>query len=368
MRMLGIAVVLLLAVSTPAVLGADFDGDSRDDIAVFRPSTGLWSVRGVTRTYFGARGDTPSPGDYNGDGIADFAVHRSSVNLWIARGITRTYYGNSATDTPLTGGGGGQRIYDYVVRPGDGDDLEAALASDVYRSVFIPAGNYAIDGIITVDHVTKIVGEDRSHTSLNFANDCYLAISTGCKVEGIRLYSGGMEGSRGNFYVRASYVTVENCISEGSASYGFQHASGLCVSFIDCITIHSINAGFKGCNNDSCRFLNCSTCYCGTGFADCRNLANCEVQGFGPSMYGRTGVGFSGCVRVSNSYAYECDSTGFLSCSMISSCWVNGGDGGWTDYGFRLCSYISSCHAENCSVAFRDNYFADDVTTMYSCN
>jgi len=290
-------------------------------------------------------------------------VYRPSVNLWTAKGITRTYYGNSATDTPLTGGGGGQRIYDYVVKTGDGDDLEAALASDVYRSVFIPAGNYAIDEIITVDHVTKIVGEDRFSTSLNFANDCYLDINTGCKVEGLRLYWGGTGGSRGNLYARANYVTIENCISETSTGYGFQHADGVYVSFIDCIASQSGNAGFKGCNNDSCRFVNCLARSCApTGFAECRNLANCYVDGLGSSL-----IGFYGCVRVSNCHAYGCSNNGFYSCSLISACSVDGAS--VTVYGFQLCSYLSSCHAENCTVSsFHDNYFTDDVTTKYSCN
>ena len=54
----------------PVSLAADFNGDGRDDIAVFRPSIGLWAVRGVTRVYFGGSGDNPVPADYNHDGRA----------------------------------------------------------------------------------------------------------------------------------------------------------------------------------------------------------------------------------------------------------------------------------------------------------
>ncbi len=350
---------LIWSVGMPA---ADFDGDSRDDVAIFRPSNGLWAVRGVTRVYFGTNGDVPAAGEFTGDGVAEIGVFRSSSGLWAIRGVSRIYFGSLA-DTPLTGGGGGQRTYDYVVKPGDGEDLEEALSSDVYRSVFIPAGDYTIDEIITVDHVRKIVGEDRLSTSLNFSNDCYLDINTGCKVEGIRLYGGGTEGSRGNLYVRTHYVTVENCLSETSTGYGFQHAQGEYASFIDCIASQSTSAGFKGCNNDSCRFLNCLARYCNPcGFNECRNLANCTVVGYGSSLNG-----FDSCARVSNCYAYGCGDNGFYSCSMVSACSVDGAS--VTDYGFQLCSYLSSCHAENCTVAsFYDNYFADNVVTKYSCN
>ncbi len=72
---------------------ADFNGDGTGDIAVFRAASGLWSVRGVTRIYFGAAGDVPVPGDYGGGGTDQPAIFRSASGLWIARGVTRVYYG-----------------------------------------------------------------------------------------------------------------------------------------------------------------------------------------------------------------------------------------------------------------------------------
>ena len=38
---------------------ADFTGDSLDKIGIFRPATGLWAIKGVTREYFGGAGDVP---------------------------------------------------------------------------------------------------------------------------------------------------------------------------------------------------------------------------------------------------------------------------------------------------------------------
>ncbi|HOO78096.1 MAG TPA: tail fiber domain-containing protein [bacterium] len=81
----------------------DFNGDGTDDIAVFSPTSGKWSVRGYTRVYYGA-GKTPMAGDYNGDGKDDVAVWDSVTGKWSVRGITRAYYGSSG-DLPLGAAG-----------------------------------------------------------------------------------------------------------------------------------------------------------------------------------------------------------------------------------------------------------------------
>ena len=82
------------------LFAGDFNADSYSDIAVFRASSGLWSVRGITRVYFGQSGDIPIPADFDGDSTADMAVFRPSNGLWAVRGVTRFYYGASG-DTPI---------------------------------------------------------------------------------------------------------------------------------------------------------------------------------------------------------------------------------------------------------------------------
>ena len=63
---------------------ADFDGDGRTDLSVFRPSEGNWylnrSTAGFNVINFGSAGDEIVPGDYDGDGKADTAVKRG--NTW----------------------------------------------------------------------------------------------------------------------------------------------------------------------------------------------------------------------------------------------------------------------------------------------
>ncbi len=95
----------LLPTDTPVV--ADYDGDGRNDLAVFRngnwffmASTGL-----QTRHYqFGIAGDKPVPADYDGDGRTDFAVYRPSTGIWYVQQSTQGFYAvkwGLSTDLPV---------------------------------------------------------------------------------------------------------------------------------------------------------------------------------------------------------------------------------------------------------------------------
>lgn len=80
----------------------DFNGDGSSDIAVFRPTSGLWAIRGITRVYFGGASDQTVPDDYNGDGTTDIGIFRRASGLWAIRFVTRTYFG-SGLDLPIPG-------------------------------------------------------------------------------------------------------------------------------------------------------------------------------------------------------------------------------------------------------------------------
>ena len=79
---------------------SDYDGDGTKDIAIFRGTSGLWAIRGITRIYFGGSSDEPIPGDFNDDSISDIAIFRESSGLWAVRGLTRGYFGTT-DDIPL---------------------------------------------------------------------------------------------------------------------------------------------------------------------------------------------------------------------------------------------------------------------------
>jgi hypothetical protein len=76
---------------------ADYNGDKKADLAIYRPSDGTWRIRGQTTQQWGVLGDLPIPADYNGDKKADVAIFRSSSSEVKTKifGIQKTAYGGS---------------------------------------------------------------------------------------------------------------------------------------------------------------------------------------------------------------------------------------------------------------------------------
>jgi hypothetical protein len=113
------------------IVSADYDGDGRTDFAVWRPSTGNWfwlnSSNGQFNAgQFGQNGDIPVVGDYDGDGKSDLAVFRPSNGVWyiyhLGTGSIRIQQFGLGTDKVAQGDYDADGKTDIAVwRPTDGN-------------------------------------------------------------------------------------------------------------------------------------------------------------------------------------------------------------------------------------------------------
>lgn len=146
--------------SADRISPADFTGDGKSDVAIFRPSSGEWFVlRSEDFSFysfpFGANGDVPVPGDYDGDGKADAAVFRPSNSTWYiansSGGTTITAFG-AAADKPVPADYDGDGRTDLAIyRPSLGQWWLSRTSAGTIVATFGIATDKPVQGDYTGD-------------------------------------------------------------------------------------------------------------------------------------------------------------------------------------------------------------------------
>lgn len=144
----------------------DFTGDGKIDVTFWRPSTGEWYIlRSENNTLygfpFGTAGDVPVPADYDGDGKADVAVFRPSVGLWyISRssdGLLNVAHFGITGDVPVSGDFDGDGKADIAIfRPSGGEWWIQCSTSGLRALQFGAGTDKAVSADYTGDGKTDI--------------------------------------------------------------------------------------------------------------------------------------------------------------------------------------------------------------------
>lgn len=173
---------------------ADFDGDGRTDVSVWRPSDGNWhisqSTAGYARYVWGASGDQIIPGDYDGDGKTDVAVWRPSTGGWFilnsGNGTFSQYTWGIATDVTVPGDYDNDGRTDVAVwRPSTGEWVILRSTGGSQTNIWGASGDVPLSGDFDGDGQTDLAVR-RPSTGQWFINrsaDGFVTITWGVSTD-----------------------------------------------------------------------------------------------------------------------------------------------------------------------------------------
>ncbi len=176
-----------------AKASADFDGDLKTDLSVFRPSTGSWFILhssdfSVRAQQFGTNGDIPAPEDYDGDNITDIGVFRPSSGTWFyLRSSDNTFVAaqfGANGDIPVAADYDGDARADLTVfRPSSGTWFRLNSSNGTFTAVsFGTNGDVPVAGDFDGDgksDITVFRPSTGAWFRLNSANSQFSAVSFG---------------------------------------------------------------------------------------------------------------------------------------------------------------------------------------------
>lgn len=177
---------LTCSVVAPVKSRADFDGDGKTDLSVFRPSDGNWylnrSNAGFTAVQFGAANDTLVPGDFDGDNKTDIAVKRDG-SWFILKSSDSTFLGidwGIGSDLPTAGDYDGDGKTDAAVfRPSDGTWYILKSSGGTLITQFGQNGDLPVPGDYDGDGKTDIGVYRSGSWYLLQSNAGFLGVSFG---------------------------------------------------------------------------------------------------------------------------------------------------------------------------------------------
>ena len=183
----GISRTRLVKVLNTGAVNADFTGDTKTDLSVYRGGT--WFVSTGANTFtaqsFGIASDTVLQGDFDGDVRNDYAVYRNGI-FYVLSSATNTFAAAQwglASDLPVVGDYNGDGKTDYAVfRPSNGTWYILPNGGGNYLAIpFGQAGDIPVQNDYDGDGVTNLAFFRPSNTTWYYSRDL---VSPSTKVVG----------------------------------------------------------------------------------------------------------------------------------------------------------------------------------------